>query len=129
MNHVGGNRLLRWLAALLAGLSYVLVFACNSPFIPIPPPNPTFTEGSNSGEWAVSTPPDSRAGGARFYIYNSDLGSGLIQQAAPDGSMYAFPLHGAAGDRVEIRWERSAVEGSSTICRRLGAGLVDRGCN
>jgi hypothetical protein len=127
MNQVGGNRFLRWLAALLAGLSYLLVFACNSAFFPIPPPDPNFTE-ATAGEWSVSTAPDSRASGARFYIYNVDLGSGLIQQAASDGSMYAFPLHGTAGDRIEIRWERSPTDGSSSICRNLGQGLVIRGC-
>jgi hypothetical protein len=129
MERVRGNRLLRWLAALLAGLSYVLVFACNSPFIPIPPPNPTFSEGSTSGEWSVSTPPDSRAGGALYYIYNANLGSGLMQRAAADGSMYAYPLQGTAGDRIQIRWEKSAAQSSSSICRPLGQGLVVQGCN
>jgi len=128
MKRVGGNRLLRWLAALVAGVSYVLIFACNSPFIPIPPPDPTFTQNSASGEWGVSTPADARASGALYYIYNADLGSGLIQKAATDGSMYAYPLQGNAGDRIQIRWERSATESSSTICRPLGQGLVLQGC-
>jgi hypothetical protein len=128
MKRARGNRLLRWLAALGAAVSYVFILSCNSPFIPIPPPDPTFSEGSTSGEWGVSTPPDSRAGGALFYIYNADLGSGLIQRAAPDGSMYAYPLQGTAGDRIHIRWERSATESSSTICRPLGQGLVLQGC-
>ncbi len=123
-----GNRLLRWIAGVLACASYLLVFACNSPFIPIPPPNPTFTEGATSGEWSVSTPPDSRASGARFYIYNATAGSGLIQRAAADGSMYAYPLQGQVGDHVEIHWERSVADGSSTICRPLGAGLALQGC-
>ncbi len=129
MKRVGGNRFLRWLAALAAGVSYILVFACNSPFIPIPPPNPTFTEGATPGEWGVSTPTDQRASGALYFIYNADLGTGLIQKAATDGSMYAYPLQGTAGDRIQIRWERSASESSSTICRPLGQGLVLQGCN
>jgi hypothetical protein len=125
----GKNRLLRWLAGVLAGASFLLIFACNSPFIPIPPPNPTFTESSTPGEWQVSTPPDSRANAALFYIYNANLGSGLIQRASPDGSMFAFPLHGQAGDPILIRWEISATDGSSSICRPLGSGLVQQGCN
>jgi hypothetical protein len=129
MKRLGGNRLLRWLAALSAGLSYVFIFACNSPFIPIPPPDPTFSEGSTPGEWGVSTPPDTRASGAVYYIYNASLGSGLIQRAEPDGSMYAYPLQGTAGDRIQIRWERSATESSSTICRPLGQGTILQGCN
>ena len=124
-----GNRLLRWLAGALAGASYLLIFACNSPYIPIPPPNPTFTESTTAGEWEVSTPPDSRAIGARFYIYNATAGSGLIQAASPDGSMDAYPLRGQVGDHIQLNWERTIVDGSSTICRPLGAGLALQGCN
>jgi hypothetical protein len=124
-----GNRLLRWLAGVLAGASYLLIFACNSTFIPIPPPNPTFTESATPGEWQVHTPPDSRAVGARYYIYNVTTGSGLIQRASvTDGSMDAYPLQGQVGDRIEIHWEQSIADGSSTICRPLGAGLVLQGC-
>jgi len=123
-----GNRILRWLAGVVAGASYLLIFACNSPFIPIPPPNPTFTESATPGEWEVSTSADSRASGARFYIFNASTGSGLIQRAAPDGSMYAYPLQGQAGDHIEIHWERSITDGSSTICRPLGPGFVQQGC-
>jgi len=123
-----GNRLRRWLVGLVAGASYLLIFACNSPFIPLPPPNPTFTESATPGEWQVSTLADSRAIGARFYIFNQTTGSGLIQVAGPDGSMAAYPLQGQAGDRIQIHWERSITDGSSTICRPLGPGLVQQGC-
>lgn len=125
-----GRQLLRWLAGVIAGASYLLIFACNSPFIPIPPPNPTFTESSATpGEWQVHMPPDSRAAGALYYVYNASTGSGLIQLASPtDGSMDAYPLQGQPGDRIQIRWERSATDGSSTICRPLGSGVVVQGC-
>lgn len=122
------NLLRRWLVSLVAGASYLLIFACNSTFIPIPPPNPTFTESATPGEWQVSTSADSRAIGARFYIFNATTGSGLIQVAGPDGSMAAYPLQGQAGDRIQIHWERSITDGSSTLCRPLGAGLVQQGC-
>jgi hypothetical protein len=124
-----GNRLLRWLAGLVAGASYLLALACNSTFIPIPPPNPTFTESATPGEWQVSTSADSRAIGARFYIFNAKTGSGLIQVAGPDGSMAAYPLQGQVGDAILIYWEKSISDGSATICRPLGAGLVLRGCD
>jgi hypothetical protein len=122
------SRLLKWLAGLTAAASFVIVFACNSPFIPIPPPDPTFSENSTSGEWSVSSGADSRARGAIFYIYNASTGSGLIQLAAQDGSMYAYPLYGKVGDRIQIHWERPVSESSSTICRPLGPGLGQRGC-
>jgi hypothetical protein len=125
-----GNRWLRWLVGVVAGASYLLIFACNSTYIPIPPPDPSFSESTSTpGEWQVSTPPDARASGAIFYIYNSNLGSGLIQRAEPDGSMHAYPLRGQAGDRIGIHWERSVTEGSSAICRILGEGIQQQGCN
>jgi hypothetical protein len=123
-----GAWLYGWLAAVVAGISFVLVFACNSPFIPIPPPDATFTPGTTSGEWSVSTPPDSRAAGARFFIFNATLGSGIIQQASPDGSMAAYPLMGKVGDHVELHWEKSVADSSSVICRPLSEGLVVQGC-
>jgi hypothetical protein len=124
-----GNRLLRWLAGVVAGASYLLIFACNSTFIPIPPPNPTFTESTTPGEWQVHVPADSRATGALYFIFNQTTGSGLIQRASTtDGSMDAYPLQGQAGDHIEIHWERSVADGSSTICRPLGPGTVQQGC-
>jgi hypothetical protein len=124
----GKHRLWRWLAVTLAALSFVPIFACNSVFIPIPPPDPTFSESATPNEWSVATGPDARASGALYYIYNVDLGSGIIQRAATDGSVFATPLHGAVGDRIQLRWERAPGDGSGTICRRLAQGLVVRGC-
>ncbi len=31
-------------------------------------------------------------------------------------------------DHIEIHWERSVTDGSSTICRPLGPGVVQQGC-
>jgi len=126
-----GKRLIRWLAAGLAGASYLLVFACNSVLIPIPPPtpaNPTFGAGPSAGEWSVSTPADPRASGARFYIFNASMRSGLIETASPDGSMYGSGLQGQAGDPIEIYWRKSATDQSQLICRPLGNGLVTQDC-
>lgn len=122
------TRLSIWkrLAMVVTGLSLIAVFACNSPFIPIPPPNPTFTQDS-SGDWTVAAGPDSRAVGATYFIYNASLGSGIIQRAETDGSVYARPLHGQAGDHIFIHWERG-VDTSSVICRPLGQGLVQLTC-
>ena len=117
----------KWVVSVAAGVSLVVVFACNSPFIPIPPPDPTFSQDPSSGDWAVSLPPDARAIGSRYYIYNSTLGTGLIQKASADGSVYARPLQGQIGDSIYINWERG-TESSLAICRPLGAGLVQMVC-
>jgi hypothetical protein len=116
----------KWLAMVMAGLSLVAVFACNSPYIPIPPPDPTYSQDS-SGEWAVSIPPDYRAIGANYFIFNASVGTGIIQRAESDGSAYARPLQGKAGDSIYIHWERG-TETSPTICRPLGVGLVQMVC-
>jgi hypothetical protein len=116
----------KWLAMGLAGLSLVVVFACNSPYIPIPPPNPTYQQ-DTSGDWAVFMPADSRAIGATYFIFNSTLGSGIMQRSAADGSAYARPLQGQAGDSIYIHWERG-TETSLTICRPLGVGTVQMVC-
>jgi hypothetical protein len=110
----------------MAALSLAIVFACNSPYIPIPPPNPSYEQDS-SGEWAVYLPADSRAIGATYFIFNSTLGSGLIQRAAPDGSAYARPLQGQVNDSIYIHWQRG-TETSLTICRPLGVGVVQMVC-
>lgn len=122
------HRLWRWMAATLAALAFVPIFACNSVFIPIPPPDPTFSESATPNEWSVAAGPDSRARGAFYYIYNVELGSGIIQRAADDGSVYATPLHGSVGDRIQLRWERGPGDASTTICRRLSPGKVVQGC-
>lgn len=116
----------KWLAVAMAALSLAIVFACNSPYIPIPPPNPSYEQDS-SGEWAVYLPADSRAIGATYFIFNSTLGSGLIQRAAPDGSAYARPLQGQVNDSIYIHWQRG-TETSLTICRPLGVGVVQMVC-
>jgi hypothetical protein len=123
-----GKNIRRWLLAVVACTGYLVTFACNSVYIPIPPPDPTFSQNGTSGDWEVQTAPDSRAVGARFYIYNATLGSGVIQKANDDGSMHAFPLRGQAGDHIQIHWERTITDTSATICRPLGDGLVQVEC-
>jgi hypothetical protein len=122
--------LVRWIAVGFAGLLYLAAFACNSVLIPIPPPtpnDPSFSQNSSTADWSVSMAPDRDAIGARFYIYNMTLGSGLIQSASPDGSVYARGLQGQTGDPVRIYWQKG-TNSSASICRPLGPGLVTQSC-
>jgi hypothetical protein len=125
--HEKRTSLWKWLLAAAASLSFVVVWSCNTPFIPIPPPDPDFSQ-DPSGEWSVQMAADSRAVGATYYIYNAALGSGLIQRAAPDGSVYARPLQGQEGDNILIHWQKPGNESSSTICRPLSRGLIRMVC-
>ena len=128
----------RWvprLGALMASVGLFLALACNSPFIPIPPPNPSFSPvvvpdgtGGTREEWQVASPADGRMANARVYIFNRALGAGIIVQAAGDGSYVAFPLSGERGDQIDLYWERGGSERSLTICRYLGEGLAYTPC-
>jgi hypothetical protein len=123
------SALWKWLAMAMASTSLIVIFACNSPFIPIPPPDPSFSQDSpSSEEWSVTMPPSSNTIGAIYYFYNSTLGSGVIQKASTtDGSVYVRSLQGRAGDNIYIHWERG-TDSSSTICRPLGPGVVQMIC-
>jgi hypothetical protein len=123
---------LRIFAALSA---FIIVLACNSPFIPIPPPNPTFAPtvvpdgfGGTREDWSVSGPTNLRAAEARVYIYNARAESGLIVKASADGSYAAYPLYGQRNDPIHIFWERGGEERSLTICRNLAEGTVAKPC-
>jgi hypothetical protein len=117
------SRLSRLLALLAGGI----VLACNSPYIPIPPPTPRFEPvevpdglGGLRRDWRAVSAPDARLSGARVYLYNEQLESGLILKANVDGSYVAYPLMGEEGDFIDIYYGRSDSVKSATICRVLG---------
>ena len=119
----GARRFSRVLSMLVVGH----LLACNSPYIPIPPPTPRFEPvdmpdgmGGLRQDWRAVSGPDSRVSNARIYLYNEHLESGVIQKANPDGSYVVFPLMGQIGDFIDIYWERSDSVKSATICRILG---------
>jgi hypothetical protein len=126
------SKILRVASAVAA---FVVVLACNSPFIPIPPPNPTFAPtvvpdcfGGTREDWSVSGPPNLRGAGARVYTYNARAESGLIVKAADDGSYAAYPLYGQRNDPIQIYWDRGAQDRSLTICRNLTEGTATKPC-
>jgi hypothetical protein len=110
--------------------------ACNTPFIPIPPPgDPTFTpvtsvdaSGLQTVSWQVSGQPSASMARARVFVYNGKLGVGVIARAGDDGAYVAGPLDGQAGDPIEIFYETPKPERSTTICRPLQEGTVKIPC-
>jgi hypothetical protein len=71
-------------------------------------------------DWRATSGPDLRMSNARVYLYNEQLGSGVIQKANLDGSYEAYPITGQSGDFIDIYWERPDSVRSAMICRVLG---------
>ena len=108
------------LATLLGALT--LLWACNAPFIPVPPPGATFTAelvtdgaGAQKTVWITHGLPSSQASLARYYVFNETLGAGIIATAGTDGTFTGTPMDGAD--------ERPR---SSSITRRPGATTATR---
>jgi hypothetical protein len=90
-----------------------LVWACNAPFIPIPPPGQTATftsalvadeDGGQRTVWVAHGPANQYATDARFYVFDTAIGKGVIAVAAMDGSYSSPPFDGAMGDQVQISY-------------------------
>jgi hypothetical protein len=112
------------LAALLAGVT--LFWACNAPFIPVPPPGAAFTSalvddgsGGQKTVWITHGLPSENASFGRFSIFNQNLGVGVITTAELDGSYDAPPLDGAVNDRVQIYYQTPEGDYSDSICLLL----------
>jgi hypothetical protein len=131
----------RWLLAAVAALasSSLLVLglpACNTPFIPLPPPaNPTFMPvmvadgmGGTRMMWQTSGPAASALAEARVSIFNASVGGGVIVRAQADGSYVAAPIDGREGDRIEIDYTARDGRSGPGICRVLQQGLAQTEC-
>ncbi len=133
-----GRRPRRTLLALAASVATLLLAlgACNTPFIPLPPPDdPTFTQvmapdGTTRAQiaWETRGGPGATASSSRIFIWNLNLHVGVIAQAGPDGSYVASPLDGQVGDQVELRYETPKGERSQVKCRILGPGIATMQC-
>ena len=84
----------------------------------------TLTDGAGTTRtvWITQGKPDSRAAGAKFYIFTDAFGAGVIVNARADGSYTAPPLDGAMGDHVFLYYTTPAGEDSESACRVLSEG-------
>ncbi len=111
--------------------------ACNTPFIPIPPPaDPTFTPvvtsdamGGMKTLWEARGEPSAAMAGARLFLFDRELGAGVIVVAAADGSYVAPPIEAKLGDRIDLYYEKPSGEKSPRVCRVLEQGLSRRPCD
>jgi len=138
MTHsIRGRSIVRLVAAVLFPLLLTVGASCNapaigSPFIPIPPPNPTFgpatsqidSDGIAHTYWKVTSPPSSELSDLWVYLANFNMGVGASVQAAQDGS-YRTQAEGQPGDWIEFGFGAPYGEASQTMCRPLREGLAD----
>jgi hypothetical protein len=125
---IGLVRRIARLALTLAGVT--AIWACNAPFIPVPPPgNISFSsELSADGQktvWITRGGPSSQAASAVFYVYDSDQLAGVITHAAPDGSFVSTPMDGNMNDHVHIYFRAPSGDYSPETCRLLVEGVPD----
>jgi hypothetical protein len=128
------NKLWPRLARLALALGVAAAcWACNAPFIPIPPPGQTATftselvsdgAGGQKTVWTAHGPPNNDAALARFFVFDDNRMAGVIAEAVADGSFTSPRMDGAEGDRVEINFETPAGAVSTPVCFQLTANTV-----
>ena len=119
------RRRLARLATLLGAVA--LLWACNAPFIPVPPPGASFTSqlvddgaGGQKTMWVTHGLPSNHAANAYFYIMNDRLGTGVIVVARPDGTYDSPAFDGVMDDRIRISYQVPVGETySDSICLLL----------
>jgi hypothetical protein len=117
------RRLLK-LATLLG--AFTVLWACNAPFIPVPPPGAFFKSqlvddgaGSQKTVWITHGLPSANAANASFTIVNLTTQDGVITMADPDGSYTAPALDGVEGAHIRIAYTTPSGDQSDSICLLL----------
>jgi len=122
------------LAVAVAG--FAVVWACNAPFIPVPPPaGITFTSstltdaaGTQHTVWTTHGPANAQAVSSLYYIFDVNRDAGVIVGAAADGSFDAPAFEGAADDHVRIHFQVPGGEASEEACKLLREGADPPDC-
>jgi hypothetical protein len=108
-------------------------WACNAPFIPIPPPGQTATftsalvaddAGVPRTVWIAHGPANQFASRARFFVFDTNRMAGVIAEAAADGSFDSPPMDGTEGDEVDIKFETVQGASSTDVCFQLTTTTV-----
>jgi len=120
------------LATLLGALT--VVFACNAPFIPVPPPGATFTSqltddgaGGQKTVWITHGLPSTHAALARYTVINEATGNGVVTTAAADGTFTADPIDGVMNDHVQLYYQTPSGDYSESICLLLTEAVGSNG--
>lgn len=115
------------LAAALGCLT--ALWACNAPFIPVPPPATVFTAqlvsdgaGGQKTVWTTQGLADPRAELAKFFVYDTERAAGVIVKANTDGSYQSPAFDGTRGDHVYVYYQTPNGDDSEVACRQLIEG-------
>lgn len=98
-------------AGLLAG-------GCNTPSVPLPPPDlPALSFSAPSmGTVELVGMPSSRHASVLFFVFNRSRGDGVIQQTGADGSFTTEPFDGNAGDQVQLYYQTGTRVSDAALC-------------
>jgi hypothetical protein len=127
------KKLLRLVMAVAA---LAIVWSCNAPFIPVPPPAQAgfmsaLVSDGNGGQktvWTATGNAGSEASLAEVFIFNQANGGGVITRAAADGTYQSAPFDGVRGDHVDIHFETTGGERSASACLILDDGAQAPTC-
>lgn len=120
---------IRWIAAL------ALLGGCITPSIPIPPPDPELmnfavTVDGMSSSAVFTYPPTDIYRDSVVFIYNRNLGKGVIEAAQPDGSVGpTAPLEARLDDQIVVSFQREDQTVSTCIRLQDGAQSSTRYCD
>ena len=94
--------------------------ACSTPSVPLPPPSVdlaalTFSQKAPQQIVVIGTPATAHAN-ATFYIFDRNLGDGVIATAAANGSFESPPLAFTVGGSAEIYFVEPGGLRSETTC-------------
>jgi hypothetical protein len=107
MEAIMGKGIRRLLAA--TALALVVFAGCDStPTVPVPPPEISaisVTPPDVAGNVNVVGDPKAAGAGDVVLIFNQDLGSGVMEEAGPDGSFTAV-LKAEVGDQLLVQIKR-----------------------
>ena len=125
------------LIRLAAGLAMLaLIWACNAPFIPVPPPaqagfaSALVSDGMGGQKtvWTAAGNAGSPAALAHVFVINEATGNGVVTRADPAGAYKSPAFDGTRGDHVDIYFEDNEGTRSATACLILQDGAQAPQC-
>ena len=111
-------------AYLLVALTLAVLSSCNTPSVPIPPPEPErmlFAYNAEDAQASFTFDPSPSYAQATVYVFNRSQGIGVIETARDDGSVGPTrPFDADLGDRIIITFELEIQLASTCVELRDG---------